>query len=322
MEKHTRSSFRSITTLAFTAIIALSCASAPADPSPIPSPATEAETESGATASSDPLDFEFSISSQTVKDGSLVELRLKPKEPIDPLSVVVKLEGAEFPVIPLEKEELLALVVAPFNSKPRTAGLEIHWKAKGGLAQKKSFLPLKIVDGNYRSEVLKVQEEKINPPKRVLKRILAEQKEIGAIYRKIRQEKLWNGAFLLPIESEITSPFGNKRLYNGSMKNFHQGLDLRARTPTPIRAPEGARVVLAKDLYFTGNTVILDHGYGLFTIYGHMSKLHVKKGETVKKEQVLGLSGATGRASGPHLHWGAVLMRQKFNPQDLIQVLH
>jgi murein DD-endopeptidase MepM/ murein hydrolase activator NlpD len=132
----------------------------------------------------------------------------------------------------------------------------------------------------------------------------------------------WSGPFLLPIESEVTSPFGNKRLYNGTMKNFHQGLDLRAREPTPIRAPEGAVVVLAKDLYFTGNTVILDHGYGLFTVYGHMSKLDVKKGQIVKKAELLGLSGATGRASGPHLHWGAVLMRMKFNPQDLVQSLH
>jgi murein DD-endopeptidase MepM/ murein hydrolase activator NlpD len=318
MEKRTRNSFKTVSAL-FVAIVGHSCTSAPAETTP-----TLSEPQLSASASpADELAFDVSLSSQSAKDGSLVEVRLEPKSPIDPLSVAVKLEGVDFPVIPVEgKDTLLALVVVPFNSKPRETKLEIHWNSKGALAKKQAFLPLKVVDGNYRSEVLRVQEEKINPPKRVLKRIIAEQKEIGALYRNVRKKRHWAGPFILPIESEITSPFGNKRLYNGSMKNFHQGLDLRARTPTPIRAPEAAEVVLAKDLYFTGNTVILDHGYGLFTIYGHMSKLSVKKGDTVKKEQVLGLSGATGRASGPHLHWGAVLMRQKFNPQDLVQVLH
>jgi murein DD-endopeptidase MepM/ murein hydrolase activator NlpD len=106
------------------------------------------------------------------------------------------------------------------------------------------------------------------------------------------------------------------------MKSYHKGVDLRARTPLPIRAPEGGKVALAKDLYFTGNTVILDHGYGLYTIYGHMSKLGVKVGERVAKGAVLGLSGMTGRANGPHLHWGAVLMGEKFNPENLTRVLH
>ena len=78
---------------------------------------------------------------------------------------------------------------------------------------------------------------------------------------------------------------------------------------------------MAKDLYFTGNTVILDHGLGMFTIYAHMSELKVKKGQIVKQGELLGLSGVTGRASGPHLHWGAVLQRLKFNPENLIQVL-
>ena len=246
---------------------------------------------------------------------------LKPLVTLDPLSIRVTFEGTDFPVFEKEKGVYASLVVVAFNTKPRDAKIEIAYSKKGANKKQGIALPITVVDGNYRSEVLKVQEEKVNPPKRVMKRIMAEQKEIGALYRVIEKKRYWKGAFALPIPSEITSPFGNKRLFNGSMKSFHQGLDLRARTPTPIHAPEGAVVAMAKDLYFTGNTVILDHGYGLFTIYGHMSKLEVKKGDTIEKGQLLGLSGMTGRASGPHLHWGAVLMKQKFNPQDLVQVL-
>lgn len=266
--------------------------------------------------------FEMTLSSAKAKDGSIVELRLKPRIAVDSESIEVIFEGQNFPVFSIEDGTAFAAIVAvPFNSKPRQTKIDLLWKRDDDPTRREASIPLEVIDGNYRSETLKVQEDKVHPPKRVIKRIIREQKEIGKIYRNISRKRYWSGTFALPIESEVTSPFGNKRLYNGSMKNFHKGLDLRARTPTPIRAPEGAKVALAKDLYFTGKTVILDHGYGLYTIYGHMSKLQVKKGAIVTKGQVLGLSGATGRASGPHLHWGAVLMRLKFNPQDLTQVL-
>lgn len=235
--------------------------------------------------------FDVTLSSAQAPDGSIVAVGLHPLMEIDIAGVSVKFEGKEFPVFPSgPAKDLAALVVMPFNSKPRMSKIELAWH--GGTAE----FPIEIIDGGYPSEKLNVDEKKVNPPKKVMKRIIKETKEIGALYRKIRKERLWGGPFQLPIDSEVTSRFGNKRLFNGSMKSFHQGLDLRARTPTPIRAPEGAEVVLAKDLYFTGNTVILDHGYGLFTIYAHMSRLDVKVGDRVTKNQTLGLSGATGRA--------------------------
>ena len=137
----------------------------------------------------------------------------------------------------------------------------------------------------------------------------------------IRREKYWKGSFQVPINSAVTSTFGNKRIFNGEMKSFHQGLDLRAAMGTPIHAASGGVIVLAKNLFMTGNTVLIDHGYGIFTVYAHMSKLQVKKGQEVKPGETLGLSGMTGRASGPHLHWGAVINRFKVNPTDLTTVL-
>src|SRR5205814_650845 len=105
-----------------------------------------------------------------------------------------------------------------------------------------------------------------------------ELREFGVVYRRMTPHKLWQGPFLLPVQSEPTSVFGTRRVYNGVKKSPHMGLDLRAKTGTPIIAPAGGVVALAKDTYFAGGTIILDHGYGIFTIYGHMSRLDVKAG--------------------------------------------
>jgi murein DD-endopeptidase MepM/ murein hydrolase activator NlpD len=119
----------------------------------------------------------------------------------------------------------------------------------------------------------------------------------------------------------MSSRYGGKRMFNGEMKSFHQGLDLRAGVDTPVIAPERGRVVLAQDLFFTGNTLIFDHGMGLFSIYAHLNHLKVKVGDEVQKEQLIALSGKTGRASGPHLHWGIVIHSQKVDPETLIHEL-
>lgn len=307
-----------------TSVVAFSCQSSPKSPEsspPLPPPPVKAEPvrpepfQAKSTGKTTPA-FDVTLSKNQVPDGSLVSIFLHPLMEIDVAGVTAQFEGKKFPVFPTgNARDLASILVIPFNSKPRMTKIELSWQ--GGSIE----VPIEVIDGNYPSEKLVVDEKKVSPPKKVMKRIIAEMKEIGALYKRVSKERYWAGPFALPIDSEVTSNFGNKRLYNGKMKSFHQGLDLRARTPLPIRAPEGAKVGLAKDLYFTGNTVILDHGFGLFTIYGHMSKLDVKPGDRVTKNQVLGLSGATGRASGPHLHWGAVLLHEKFNPADLTRIL-
>lgn len=265
--------------------------------------------------------FDLSLSSKQVPDGALLLLTIHPLVPIEPDKIKVSFEGEDFPIfrLSLGSLDLGALIAVPFNSKPRKTQVDFTWEQDK--IKKSASVPFEVIDGNYKSETLTVDEKKVSPPKKAMARIKREQKEIGALYRTITPEKMWTGSFIFPLDTELTSPFGTKRVYNGHMNGFHQGLDFRARTPIPVHAPESARVAMAKDLYFTGNTLILDHGYGLYTIYGHMSSLAVKTGDRVTKAQLLGLSGASGRATGPHLHWGAVLMKQKFNPLDLRRVL-
>ncbi|MDR3607380.1 MAG: M23 family metallopeptidase [Oligoflexia bacterium] len=266
------------------------------------------------------------LSSTASPDGSIVLVTVSLPQGATGAGISASLEGTQgIPFYPLpekggaDQSLYQAVVAVPFNHKPGAVNIEV--KVAGATGERKFVLPLTIVDGQYRSEVLKVDERKISPRKKDLKRIMAEQDEIKAIYDQVTREKFWSGPFQLPLQSIVTSPFGTKRVYNGEMKSFHQGVDFRASIGKPIHAPAPGLVVLAKNLFFTGNTVLIDHGYGVFTIYGHMSKLRVKKGDRVASGVVLGLAGMTGRANGPHLHWGAVVHNQKINPIDLTKVM-
>jgi murein DD-endopeptidase MepM/ murein hydrolase activator NlpD len=146
-----------------------------------------------------------------------------------------------------------------------------------------------------------------------------EAKRLQAIYKETTGEKLWQGRYLLPVEGALTSGFGRRRIVNSRPRSPHAGLDLEASTGTPIRAANAGRVVLAEDLFFSGNTVILDHGLGLYTLYAHCSKMLVTAGTMVNKGDVIAEVGATGRVTGPHLHWACRLNEARVNPMDLTQ---
>lgn len=260
---------------------------------------------------------EAKLSAAEAADGSvlLVNIEAPGKTATD---IIVRYGDADFPVFSEKGGGTFfqSVIAVPFNTKPGAA--VVHVILGGGEPLQ---LPFTIKDGGYLSEVLKVDNRHINPRKKDLVRIKKESAEVGQIYRIKTREKYWDGPFALPVESAVTSPFGTRRMFNGEMKSFHQGLDLKAAVGTPIRAASSGVVVLAKDLFMTGNTVLIDHGYGIYTVYAHLSKLRVKKGQQVKSKHLLGLAGATGRASGPHLHWGAVVNRFKVNPADLTRVM-
>lgn len=224
-------------------------------------------------------------------------------------------QGRTLNFYPVGEGEYAALVGVEVDYKagPTPFEVEVITDAASG----KASGTVEVQAGEFPSETLTVQPRKVRPLKRDMPRIRKERRLIAAAYAATKKERFWDPPLTMPIDSEITSLFGSKRVYNGVKQSAHYGTDLRAKTGTAVKAPLAGRVALAKDLFFTGNTVILDHGYGFFTIYGHLSRLKVKNGAAVNKGQVLGLSGATGRVSGPHLHWGAQLHGVKIDPMAL-----
>jgi murein DD-endopeptidase MepM/ murein hydrolase activator NlpD len=120
-----------------------------------------------------------------------------------------------------------------------------------------------------------------------------------------------------PVSSKLTSGFGRRRIVNGEPRSPHSGVDLKATTGTPIRAANAGKVVMAKDLFFAGKTIILDHGLGLYTVYAHCSKMHAKLGDQVGLGEIIGEVGATGRVTGPHLHWACRINGARVNPLGL-----
>ena len=193
---------------------------------------------------------------------------------------------------------------------------------------------LKIIaneDFNYSFDVAKtewdVQNIKGVPPRKVtpsdsdLAAIELERKVVRNSLKGIKDNTSWLSGFMMPVEGRISGKFGGQRIMNNIPKNPHQGMDIAAKEGTPVKASADGEIVLAyPDLFYSGNVVVIDHGFGLQTIYAHMKDMSVKVGQKVKKGDVIGTVGKTGRATGPHLHWGASLRNVRFNPQSLVDM--
>ena len=168
----------------------------------------------------------------------------------------------------------------------------------------KKVLGVKVSKFNYPKEKLNVAKGKVFYSKKDLKRIIKEKEVKKHIYTKTAPEYLFDRPFVAPLNSFITSHYGNQRLFNNAKKSQHLGNDFRAKVGVKIPASNRGRVAFTGDLFFIGKVVVLDHGLGIFTVYGHLSQIRVNKGDMVKQGDIVGLSGRTGRVSGPHLHWG------------------
>lgn len=166
-----------------------------------------------------------------------------------------------------------------------------------------------------------VPPRKVTPSDSDLAAIEKERKIVRASLKEIKNNPYWKSGFIKPVDGRISGQFGGQRIMNGVPKNPHQGMDIAAKEGTPVKAASDGEVVLAyPDLFYSGNTIVVDHGHGLQTIYAHLKDMNVKRGDAVKQGDIIGTVGKTGRATGPHLHWGASLRNVRFNPQSLLDM--
>jgi murein DD-endopeptidase MepM/ murein hydrolase activator NlpD len=139
-------------------------------------------------------------------------------------------------------------------------------------------------------------------------------------FQRITPDRQWSGPFRAPVTATISDVFGTRRTFNGKVQSMHQGLDYAVHQGTPVSALNKGTVLLARPLFFEGNCVVLDHGQGLLTLYLHLSEMKVKEGDHVESGQEIGLSGGTGRATGPHLHIAVRWQGVYLNPATLLEL--
>jgi len=176
--------------------------------------------------------------------------------------------------------------------------------------------------GRFATESLHVENEFVEPNPEQIKRADEERQRLREIFDRATPERLWNGKFRVPLDGVSTGGnFGKRRILNGKPGSPHGGVDFPAITGTPVHAAQRGRVALAEELFFSGNTVVLDHGLGIYTFYGHLSEIDVKVGDDLETGAVLGKVGATGRVTGPHLHWGLTVERARVNPLQIVRLL-
>lgn len=165
-----------------------------------------------------------------------------------------------------------------------------------------------------------VPQSTVTPDPALAERIAREQAQVTRARERDDARADWSEGFIWPVRGRISGVFGSQRIYNGVPRAFHSGLDVAAPTGTPLRAPAAGVVTFAApDLYLTGGTVLIDHGHGISSNFLHLSRIDVKVGERVEQGQVFGAIGATGRATGPHMHWGMNWFGVRIDPQLLVR---
>ena len=263
------------------------------------------------------------LSADDITNGDVILLEIDTGEiNVSVTDMHINFKGRVYPLFehPAKGEKIYcALVGIPYRTKLGSEVLKLNWN--GATGTQTIQIPLEITAGTYKTDVLKVDSRRVNPNKEDRKRANHEHQEVKQIYASGNKTRLWNIPFQLPLENDISSLYGNKRVFNGQLKSYHNGVDFRSPPGTPAVAANTGIVRLAKSLFYSGNAVIIDHGTNIFSIYAHLNKIKVAAGQRIEKGRLIGLTGATGRVSGPHLHWGIKINGVAVNPLQFVDVI-
>lgn len=258
---------------------------------------------------------EFVVEPASLPPGGVAMVRWVG-EPL-PERVVITFHGQTQPVYQ-QGNEIHTLLGVDLDAQSGSYPIEIAWFDQAG-ARSAAVLPLEVQRVERPAERLTLPQQMVSPTeKQILKRIAQDRKLVSRIYA-LRTPALSWGRFSLPVTGEVRSTFGLRRILNGEEKSAHSGVDFRAPAGAPVSASGGGRVALAEELYYTGKTVIIDHGGGLFTLYAHLQSFAVQAGDPVGVGDLIGAVGSTGRSTGPHLHFGTRIGTARVDPLALLQ---
>jgi murein DD-endopeptidase MepM/ murein hydrolase activator NlpD len=252
-----------------------------------------------------------------VRQGDVVSVRVQA------IGGITTVEG-HFDKTPIyfykEGTSFSGIVGVDMAAQPGGHSLRVVTKGPGGKPVEQVF-SMQVAAGGFEVQRLTLAPAMVNMQGENLKRYQEEHKRITEIFSQVRPLRLWHYPFIRPVEGPIGSTFGLRRVLNGQDRSPHNGVDIGAPLGAEVGACNKGIVVLAQELYLEGKTIILDHGFGLYSIYMHLSELRVKEGDAVGIGDCIGLVGATGRITGPHLHWGVKLLGARVDPFALLRVV-
>jgi murein DD-endopeptidase MepM/ murein hydrolase activator NlpD len=258
-----------------------------------------------------------SIDARAERPGEVIVLGIQLPSAVE--SVRVHVLNRSVPAFQLSPLVWQALVGLDIDAHPGRDTVTVE--AQAGDRVLRTTKTLVVQPHRFPTRTLRVDPAFVTPPAEEERRILAEAHELETLWTASAASRLWSGSFVAPVPAAASGRFGARSIFNGQLRSPHAGEDFASPAGTPVLAPNAGRVVLAKELYFAGNTVIVDHGLGLFSLLEHLSVIDVATGESIRTGQTVGRVGATGRVTGPHLHWAVRLNGARVDPLSVLATL-
>ena len=219
-----------------------------------------------------------------------------------------KLGGEWFGIVALPTDQAGPVELVVSHSRNGEPEVTTHWTVQ-------------VRPRTYSETQLSVAPRFTSPPAEVQEQIARERELVRSTLGEVTAEWLIDGNFVRPRNTRITSPFGQKRLFNGELQSRHWGVDLAGEVGTPVRVAGRGRIAIARNLYYAGNAIYVDHGMGVFSGYYHLSQIDVSEGDVVERGQVIGRVGATGRVTGPHLHWSFFAGGERLDASSVLDLI-
>jgi Peptidase family M23 len=252
---------------------------------------------------------------RVVKQGKVYPIRAFG--PTSLKSIYVEFQGVRFPMaFGGQKGAYEGLIGIDMNTRPATYPIKIVGiDESNGVYSSPLSLNVERVD--FGVQKLSLPSSMVDLDTKTLGRVDQEARQLKALFQAFRDERLWRGPFIRPVEGKLSGAFGLSRMINGKYRSQHTGIDLQAEEGTPVLACNSGVIVLVDYLFFSGRSVILDHGWGFFSMYFHLSETRAKEGDRVNQGAMLGRVGSTGRSTEPHLHWGIRMNGARVDPLSL-----
>ena len=261
--------------------------------------------------------IQLASNARSIRQGEVVVFTATTPQPVDAMRA--RAFDRDLATFRVDATRWRALLGIDIDTKPGIYAVSFEATSAGHTMT--ATAELNITVGTFGKRVLKVDDSFVNPPEPAVARITREAAEIAQLWTESEPRRLWELGFVRPVPGPANGAFGSRSIFNGQPRQPHGGADFLSPAGTPIQAPNSGRVVLARDLYFTGNTVVIDHGLGVFSLLAHLSVMDVHQGELVARGQTIGQVGATGRVTGPHLHWAVRMNGARVDPLAVLATI-